>query len=241
MRDDRSGPRRAAASRRRAARRCASSARAEAGAGRSTWGSGVAPWARRYRGMPLGCRDCSDRHRTRKELGGRTPPRDRSRCRSRGRRRPDRRLRPWTVLRRDVRVPGQPAPALPAARRAPLGDERPTQLEERIRVANAFVPHAGHRLHGLRRRRRHRAHLPVRPRSRGSSRRTSGTSHRARASSSGSRALNLFLHDIYHDQQILRDGIVPAELVFGAAALPARDGRASTCRTASTRTSSAPT
>lgn len=28
-------------------------------------------------------------------------------------------------------------------------------------------------------------------------------------------ALNLFLHDIYHDQKILRDGIVPAELVTG--------------------------
>ncbi len=30
------------------------------------------------------------------------------------------------------------------------------------------------------------------------------------------RALNLFLHDIYHEQHILRDGKVPAELVFGA-------------------------
>ncbi len=30
------------------------------------------------------------------------------------------------------------------------------------------------------------------------------------------RALNLFLHDIYHDQRILRDGRIPAALVFGA-------------------------
>jgi uncharacterized circularly permuted ATP-grasp superfamily protein len=30
------------------------------------------------------------------------------------------------------------------------------------------------------------------------------------------RALNLFLHDIYHDQKILRDGRIPAALVFGA-------------------------
>jgi len=29
-------------------------------------------------------------------------------------------------------------------------------------------------------------------------------------------ALNLFLHDIYHEQKILRDGIVPAALVLGA-------------------------
>ena len=30
------------------------------------------------------------------------------------------------------------------------------------------------------------------------------------------RALNLFLHDVYHDQRILSDGVVPAELVLGA-------------------------
>ena len=29
------------------------------------------------------------------------------------------------------------------------------------------------------------------------------------------KALNLFLHDIYHDQKILEDGIIPAELVLG--------------------------
>lgn len=28
-------------------------------------------------------------------------------------------------------------------------------------------------------------------------------------------ALNLFLHDIYHDQKILKDGIIPADLVTG--------------------------
>jgi uncharacterized circularly permuted ATP-grasp superfamily protein len=30
-------------------------------------------------------------------------------------------------------------------------------------------------------------------------------------------ALNLFLHDIYHDQKIIRDGIVPAEIIHSAA------------------------
>jgi uncharacterized circularly permuted ATP-grasp superfamily protein len=30
-------------------------------------------------------------------------------------------------------------------------------------------------------------------------------------------ALNLFLDDVYHDQKILKDGIVPAELVLGNA------------------------
>jgi uncharacterized circularly permuted ATP-grasp superfamily protein len=31
------------------------------------------------------------------------------------------------------------------------------------------------------------------------------------------RALNLFVHDVYHNRHILKDGIVPAELVFGSA------------------------
>ena len=39
------------------------------------------------------------------------------------------------------------------------------------------------------------------------------------------RALNLFLDDVYHGQRILRDGRIPAELVFGARALPPRDDR----------------
>src|SRR5438105_2351943 len=30
------------------------------------------------------------------------------------------------------------------------------------------------------------------------------------------RALNLFIHDVYHQRQILKDGVVPAELVLGA-------------------------
>jgi uncharacterized circularly permuted ATP-grasp superfamily protein len=31
------------------------------------------------------------------------------------------------------------------------------------------------------------------------------------------RALNMFLHDIYHDRKVLKDGIIPAELVLGNA------------------------
>ena len=30
------------------------------------------------------------------------------------------------------------------------------------------------------------------------------------------RALNLFLHDVYHDQKILRSGLIPPELILGA-------------------------
>jgi uncharacterized circularly permuted ATP-grasp superfamily protein len=32
------------------------------------------------------------------------------------------------------------------------------------------------------------------------------------------RALNLFIDDIYHDQQILKDGVIPSELILGASA-----------------------
>ena len=39
------------------------------------------------------------------------------------------------------------------------------------------------------------------------------------------RALNLFLHDIYHDQKILTDGVVPRDLVLGNADYCAGDGR----------------
>ena len=30
-------------------------------------------------------------------------------------------------------------------------------------------------------------------------------------------ALNLFIHDIYHDQKILKDGVIPSEVVLSAA------------------------
>src|SRR5207237_2129761 len=33
------------------------------------------------------------------------------------------------------------------------------------------------------------------------------------------RALNLFLHDVYHDRRILKDGVIPAELVLGSKGL----------------------
>ena len=60
------------------------------------------------------------------------------------------------------------------------------------------LPRPGHRLHGLRRRRRHRPHLPLRPRPADRAAPTSG-----RRSSAGLvqrlRALNLFLADIYHE------------------------------------------
>ena len=39
------------------------------------------------------------------------------------------------------------------------------------------------------------------------------------------RALNRFVHDVYHEQEILRDGIVPRRLVVLARALPARGRR----------------
>ena len=88
-------------------------------------------------------------------------------------------------------------------------------FEERRRAADAVVPEPGHHLHGLRPGGGDRADLPVRPDPARDPAARSGA-----GSSAGSiqrvRALNLFLHDVYHGQRILRDGVIPAELVFGA-------------------------
>ena len=76
------------------------------------------------------------------------------------------------------------------------------------------LPQPGHRLHGLRRRGRHGPHLPVRPDPADRpARRVGGDRARPRAARA---ALNLFIADIYHGQEILDAGIVPADLVFGS-------------------------
>ena len=113
------------------------------------------------------------------------------------------------------------------------------QLEERIRVANAFFLTQG-------------ISFTVYGDDEGTDRifpfdlvprivpRTSGTTIE-RGLVQRLRALNLFLDDIYHRQQILEAGVVPAELVFGCAQLPPRDDRASTYPAGSTPTSAAST
>jgi hypothetical protein len=78
----------------------------------------------------------------------------------------------------------------------------------------ALVPAAGHHLHGLWRRQHHRADHPDRPLSRiipaqEWAKIEAGLTQRLLA-------LNLFLSDIYGEQRILMDGVVPRELVLGA-------------------------
>ena len=51
------------------------------------------------------------------------------------------------------------------------------------------------------------------------------------------RALNLFIHDVYHDRLILKDRVVPAELVAGGLGLPPRVRRPAGARRTSTSTS----
>ena len=123
-------------------------------------------------------------------------------------------LRARCVLRRDVRGAGPAAAALPRARRAARGAQR-----RGVRGAAArrrrLVPQPGHRLHGLRRGGGARADLPVRPHPAHDPAARSGSTSSA-ASIQRVHALNLFLADVYHGQRILRDGTVPAELVFGA-------------------------
>ena len=45
---------------------------------------------------------------------------------------------------------------------------------------------------------------------------------RARPDRSGSGRSTCSSHDVYHEQRILRDGVIPAELVLGARQLPPR-------------------
>ena len=82
------------------------------------------------------------------------------------------------------------------------------------RRARAAQP--GRDVLGLRRRARHREDLPVLPGAAPDRRRATG-----RTSSAGLqqrlRALGMFLDDIYGEQKILAAGVVPAELVLGAA------------------------
>ena len=54
-------------------------------------------------------------------------------------------------------------------------------------------------------------------------------------------ALNLFIDDIYHEQKIVRDGVVPEHVVATAVRLPPAVHRPATRRTASGATSRAPT
>ena len=136
-------------------------------------------------------------------------------------------------------APGRPRPhyRLLAERLAAMS-ARPAggadQGRERV------LPHAGHRVHGLRRRRRHRPDLPVRPRSR---RIVPADEWETieRGLVQRLRALNLFLADIYHRQQILEAGIVPGRPRLRLAQLPARDDRPRRARRESTPTSAAST
>ncbi len=55
------------------------------------------------------------------------------------------------------------------------------------------------------------------------------------------RAINAFLHDIYHRQEIVSAGRIPEEMIVGQRGLPAEDDRRRRRRAASTPTSSAST
>ena len=67
----------------------------------------------------------------------------------------------------------------------------------------------------------HRPGLAVRRHPAGHRRRRVGRRSSA-ASSSGCVALNRFIDDLYNDQQVIADGVFPAELLAGLGELPAR-------------------
>ena len=110
-------------------------------------------------------------------------------------------------------APGAPRPHYRELVREP---RRPHAREPRGAQPRRVVvlPHAGDRLHGLRRRGGHRPHLPLRPRAADRAGRRVGAD-RARARAADARAQPL-PRDVYHDQKILAAGVVPPELVFGS-------------------------
>ena len=75
-------------------------------------------------------------------------------------------------------------------------------------LGRARAAEHGHHVQRLRRRRRHREDLPVRPRPADRRRPPSGSTIE-RGLKQRIHALNLFIDDIYHEQQILKDGVVP--------------------------------
>ena len=102
---------------------------------------------------------------------------------------------------------------------AALQDRMSTLSADRARRApahaGAVVPAAGHHLHRLRRGEHHRADHPDRPLPAHHPGRRNGRKIEA-GLTQRLQALNLFLADIYGDQKILADGVVPRDLVLGA-------------------------
>ena len=74
----------------------------------------------------------------------------------------------------------------------------------------------GHHLQRLRRFGRRRAHLSLRPGPAHRRRPTSGT-WIERGLKQRIHALNAFIDDIYHEQKILKDGVIPREVILSAA------------------------
>ena len=88
------------------------------------------------------------------------------------------------------------------------------QLQRCQQAAERSAAAAGHHLQRLRRLRRHRAHLPLRPDS--AHRRAEEWEWIERGLKQRIHALNEFIDDIYHDQKILKDKIIPEEVIRSA-------------------------
>ena len=111
----------------------------------------------------------------------------------------------------------------------------PSEFLDRRTSRRPGVHQPGHHLLGLLRPPRRREDLPLRPDPPARRRRRSGTGSRP-ACVQRIRALNLFLHDVYHDQRILKEGVIPADLVLQSKGFRRR-WSASTRRASSTSTS----
>ena len=122
------------------------------------------------------------------------------------------RVAPWDEL---LDADGDPRPAAggDVRRRRRLGRRGAAQPPGRGRRRH---PHDGHHVHGVLRRHRHRPGVAVRRHPAGHRGRPSGRASSA-ASSSASIALNRFIDDLYNDQQIVADGVFPADLLDDSA------------------------
>ena len=116
-------------------------------------------------------------------------------------------------LRRDVRIVRCAAPPLRTALRT-VDRARPGRARTAQQGRRPDDAPAGDHVHGLRPRAGRRADHPVRPDPRLIA--AAEWDRIERGLKQRVRALNLFIHDVYHDRLILKDRVVPPELVFGA-------------------------
>ena len=115
-----------------------------------------------------------------------------------------------------------PTASLGGARSASHRNSARRRVPPAAAVRGARAPPHGHYLQRLRRSGWNRADLSVR--SGATDRRSGGMELIERGLKQRIRALNLFIDDVYHEQRIIKDGVVPAEILRTATSFRRRAG-----------------